>query len=303
VTTAGEAIDTVNKAFGRHPGMRALHAKGILCKGTFTPTPEAATLTTAGHMNGGPVPATFRFSNGGGDPDQPDYAPDLRGLAAKFYLDDGTRADIVAVSAPTFAFKTPEGFIELIDAQGSGPAVAWKLPMVFVRHPEGLRALPGAAAAMRPVASYAVISYYGQHAFRWIDAQGGERWVRYRVRPQAPRESITPWAARGRGRDYLQDELRARLERGPVRFSLEVQIAIPGDPIDDPSAAWPQSRRTVAVGTYEVTGLETERETGGDVLVFDPTRVVDGIELSDDPVLRFRHDAYSESVARRMASS
>ena len=55
-------------------------------------------------------------------------------------------------------------------------------------------------------------------------------------------------------------------------------------------------------GTFELTALETERETGGDVLVFDPTRVVDGIELSNDPVLRFRHDAYSDSVARRMAS-
>jgi catalase len=56
----------------------------------------------------------------------------------------------------------------------------------------------------------------------------------------------------------------------------------------------------VRAGTLELTELETERETGGDVLVFDPTRVTDGIELSDDPVLRFRHEAYTESVARRM---
>ena len=42
----------------------------------------------------------------------------------------------------------------------------------------------------------------------------------------------------------------------------------------------------VTAGTFEITGLDTERETGGDVLVFDPTRVIDGIELSDDPVLR-----------------
>jgi catalase len=38
------------------------------------------------------------------------------------------------------------------------------------------------------------------------------------------------------------------------------------------------------------------------VLVFDPTRVVDGIELSDDPVLRFRPAAYDVSVARRTTS-
>ena len=54
-----------------------------------------------------------------------------------------------------------------------------------------------------------------------------------------------------------------------------------------------------AAGVLELTGQETGRETGGDVLVFDPTRVTDGIECSDDPVLLFRPKAYSESVARR----
>jgi catalase len=89
---------------------------------------------------------------------------------------------------------------------------------------------------------------------------------------------------------------------GPVRFWLELQIAAAGDPVDDPSAVWPSDRQRVRAGTLEITDLETERETGGDVLVFDPTRVVDGIELSDDPVLRFRRDAYSDSVAERMPS-
>jgi catalase len=36
------------------------------------------------------------------------------------------------------------------------------------------------------------------------------------------------------------------------------------------------------------------------VLVFDPVRVTDGIELSDDPILRFRSPAYRVSVERRM---
>jgi catalase len=252
-------------------------------------------------MNSGPLEATFRFSNGSGNPHDADYRPDPRGLAAKLYLPDGERTDIVCVSTPRFPVSTPEGFIELVHAQSAGPAALVKLPLVLARHPEAIRVLPVAAPSLRPPASYAVIPYFGIHAFKWIDAQGGSRFVRYRLEPQAPRETIAPWAARRRGPDYLQEDLRARLEQGPIRFTLNVQIAIPSDPIDDPSAAWPSSRRTVAVGEYEITGLETERETGGDVLVFDPTRVIDGVELSDDPVLRFRHAAYSESVARRMA--
>ena len=38
---------------------------------------------------------------------------------------------------------------------------------------------------------------------------------------------------------------------------------------------------------------------GDDILVFDPTRVTDGIDLSDDPILRFRPRAYAASVTRR----
>ena len=46
----------------------------------------------------------------------------------------------------------------------------------------------------------------------------------------------------------------------PVLFSLEVQIAEPGDPVDDPSAAWPRGRRRVIVGTLKVTGPDIDRD-------------------------------------------
>jgi catalase len=297
---AGQAIDAVNKVFGSHAGFRALHAKGILCKGTFTPTPDASTLTRAPHMRGGAFEATFRFSNGSGDPHHPDYAPDPRGFAVKLYLPDGARTDMVCVTTPRFPTSTPEAFVDFVRAQGAGPAAALKVPLFLARHPEALKAIPAAVPTLRPPASYATAPYYGIHAFRWLDDHGGTRHVRYFVVPDAPVEWLSPIAARRRGGDYLQPELRERLAAGPIGFSLEVQIAIPGDPVDDPSATWPKARRRVHVGDFAITALETERETGGDVLVFDPTRVIDGIELSDDPVLRFRHDAYSASVERRM---
>jgi catalase len=186
-----------------------------------------------------------------------------------------------------------------LQAQAAGPATAWKLPRFLARHPEALRVLPVVAPTLRPPASYAAIPYYGLHSFKWSDVGGGERYVRYTLRPEAGESRLFPWAARRRGPDYLQEEIVERLARGPVRFTLEVQIATPGDPITDPSAAWPSSRRRMPVGTIDITGPETERETGGDVLVFDPSRVLDGIECSEDPVLSFRPSAYSESVKRR----
>jgi catalase len=78
-----------------------------------------------------------------------------------------------------------------------------------------------------------------------------------------------------------------------------VVIAGDGDPVDDSTAAWPDERERVEVGRLELAGPDPERERGGDILVFDPTRVTDGIELSGDPILRFRPEAYSASVVRR----
>jgi catalase len=299
--TPEQATDAANDAFGRHPGFRALHAKGTLLKGTFTATPEAARLTRAGHMQGEPIPATIRVSNGGGNPDAPDYAPDVRGLAVKLYLSDGARTDIVAQSAPRFPVHTPDAFVKLLHAQHPGPAMAWKFPLFLARHPEALRSLPANLPSLRPPTSYAACRYYAIHAYRFLDSEGGSRYVRYTFLPEAGEERIGPRDAKRRGRDYLQKDIRDRVAAGPVRFTLELQIAAPGDDVDDPASVWPKDRERVRAGLLEIMDLETERETGGDVLVFDPTRVVDGIELSDDPVLQFRAAAYSESVARRTA--
>ena len=88
---AEEIVDAINEISGVHPGHRAAHAKGTLLTGTFTPSGAAASLTTASHMQGEPVRVTARFSNGGGDPDIPDYAREGRGMAVKFYLPTAAR--------------------------------------------------------------------------------------------------------------------------------------------------------------------------------------------------------------------
>ena len=88
-----EAVDVINARFGRHPRRRALHAKGIWCRGTFRATPEAAALSRAVHLQGGDVEVLARLSNGGGNPNVPDYEPDVRGLAVKFELPGGEATD------------------------------------------------------------------------------------------------------------------------------------------------------------------------------------------------------------------
>jgi catalase len=301
-TLAEQAVDAMNSRFGSHPGHRAAHAKGIFCGGTFTATPAAARLTRAAHMQGDPVEVLVRFSNGSGDPDLPDYARDARGMAVKFSLPNGSVTDIVSLTLPRFFVRTPDDFIAFTRAAGAGLAAAWKLPLFLATHREAFPALR-AAMALSPPASYAACRYNGIHAFRWIDPDGGERHVRYAWLPEGDERSLSTAEAKDLGRDYLRDELAERLGRGPARFTLQVQIADAQDPVDDATAVWPEERETVVVGTLELTALESGREEGGEVLVFDPVRVTEGIQLSTDPLIQFRSDAYTVSVDRRVRAS
>jgi catalase len=123
--------------------------------------------------------------------------------------------------------------------------------------------------------------------------------VRFRWEPEGDVETLDADEARARGDRYLQEELGARMAAGPTAFRLVLTLAGPDDPVDDPTAIWPEDREQVVAGHLELSGPEEERERDGDVLVFDPTRVVDGIELSDDPILHFRRRAYAVSVERR----
>src|SRR5439155_23744953 len=106
--------------------------------------------------------------------------------------------------------------------------------------------------------------------------------------------------ARGRGRDYLREELAERLGEGPVAFELLLQVAAEEDPLEDPTSPWPDDRDLVLGGRLEITELVDDPEGAGHIDVFDPTRVVDGIELSDDPVLHARRAAYSVSAYKRL---
>jgi catalase len=287
------ALDRINGVFGRHDGDRTLHAKGAFYAGTFTATPWAAARCRAAHLRGDPVPVRVRWSNGAGKRNS-DKVPDVRGMAVSFRLPDGTATDLLAQTGPRFPVRTVEDFLELVESADK----PWKLPLFLARNPGAAPALlAGARAqALVPPYSFAEVSYYPIHAYQWVAADGAETWVRYRFSPVDGRAGRT--SGTFTGRDRLREEILARLAAHPVRYTLEVQVAGPDDDPHDPTSVW--SAGFVDAGTFEVTGPDPDREQDGEVVVFDPTRVVDGIELSDDPILRYRPAAYSASVGRRV---
>lgn len=287
-----EAIDRVNGVFGEHHA-RALHAKGQFFSGTFTATAEAAALSRAGHLQGSPVPVWVRWSNGSGHPRVPDGAPDVRGMAVSFRLPDGTATDLLGQTAPRFPVRTAKAFLEFVEASRK-PV---NLPLFLLRHRSAIPAMLAniRGKAIVPPSSYAEVTFFPIHAYSWVAADGSSSWVRYELRPL----SSTAPDGTFSGRDRLQEEIVARLDRGPVRYDLWVTVAAPGDDPHDPMSVW-KGARSFSAGVISIDAPDPAREQDGEVVVFDPTRVVDGIGLSDDPILRYRPLAYSASVERRL---
>ena len=294
------AIDRFRAAFSPPPGYRTLHAKGRFYTGTFTATPEATELCRAGHLDGQPHEVTVRWSNAAGKP-RSDKNPDIRGMAVKFRLPDGTATDLLGQTSPRFPTDDPEVFVQLTEASEK----PLTLPLFIARHP-GVLATALSSARAKAVSShvtFAEVTFYPIHAYGWLDAAGHRTWVRYVFRPTATKGDRLE--REFSGRDRLADEMDARLERGPVTHEMWVQVAGEGHDPHRATSVWSGARELLA-GRVVVTAPLDDPEGGpmsGRPTVFDPSRVVDGIELSDDPILRFRPGAYSESVARRTTTA
>src|ERR1700748_728380 len=88
---ARQIFETMVRMPGTQAGHRIVHAKGLVCQGTFTPSREASTLSKAAHFAGPAVPVTIRFSNAAPDPFVPDNSAFAgpRGIAIRFNLPDG----------------------------------------------------------------------------------------------------------------------------------------------------------------------------------------------------------------------
>lgn len=293
-----EHVDALNKVFGQHPGARAIHAKGTVLEGTFTPSITATSVSKAAHFKQA-VAVTVRFSNFAGIPDIPDNHPlaNPRGLAIKFKLADGSTTDIVSHSFNGFPTPTANDFHDLIVALGaSGPDAAkpTALDTYLGSHPVAKNFLTTQKTA--PV-SYGTLPYYGVNTFKFTNEAGVVTYGRYQFIPEAGEHLLKAADAANAAPDYLTTEVRQRVEKGPLKFKMVLQVAEAGDKLDDPSIAWPDSRKLVELGTLSITKavLSVDAEKP---LLFQPNAVTPGIEVQD-PMINVRSAAYSVSFGRR----
>lgn len=294
--------DTMVKGNGRvWPGYRVNHAKGALYEGGFTPAPGAAALTTAPHLQSTPSTLLLRFSNAGGMPEAPDTAPSsaVRGLSFTFRLPDGAETDLMCINVPVFPTRTPEEFLGLLRAaQTTRPDSPQPSPIArfLGAHPAAMHF----ARLPKPVPeSFATEQFFALHAYRLTNAAGEIRFVRFRVVPETGTAYRTAESLAGLPPDLLFDELRTRVTIGPVRYRLQAQVAENGDPLEDPTLPWPESRRLVELGTINVTRAVPDTAMAERKVGFLPNRELPGLGLSDDPFLQTRADVYAIAFPAR----
>jgi catalase len=293
-------VDALNGVFGKQTTGRAIHAKGIVLEGTFVANSTAHSLSKAAHLNTPRVPIIVRFSNFAGIPTIADTDPlaTPRGMALKFSLPDGTATDVVAHSFNGFPTKTAEDFRLLMVALGnSKPGVAAPTPAdVFMStHPTAKSFFDHLPS---PPESFATAEYFGVNSFQFTNAAGRSRYGRYQLLPNAGVKYLPKEIANQVKPDYLEEKIGDRVPKGAVQFLLRVQLAMPGDAIDDPSVAWPESRPTVDLGVITITRIDNDSDTMQEKLLFTPTAVTAGIATAD-PMIEARNSAYGVSYARR----
>src|SRR5580698_5663404 len=293
-----QIVDLANKVDGVHPGFRAFHAKGVVVEGTFKASPEAARLSRAILFNGSTIPVTARFSDGSGMPTVPDGSPAMpRGIAIKYHLPGGADTDMVSNSFKFFPVGTGEDFRDLLQAITASPPDAPhpnKVEQFFGSHPNA----PKAIGSLPIPDSFADEEYHGIDAFIFVNKNGQRQAVRYVIAPEKV-VHITPEEAAKQSPNYLFDDLAKRISRKPVVFHVKAQLAEPGDQTKDASQPWPDDRKVVDLGVLTLTKIVPDSLEAQKKLLFLPTNLIPGIDLSDDPLPRVRSAAYGVSFARR----
>jgi catalase len=301
---AQQIFNTMISVPGVKPGHRPVHAKGILCRGTFASSGKAAALSKAAHFQGGSTPLTIRFSDGAPDPAVPENSYDAspRGIAVRFHLPGDGLTDIVALSHNGFAVATGQEFLALqkaiVTTDPSKPH-PWPIEAFLGTHPAALKFV----TEIRVIpASLANEAFFSNNAFVLVNARGSRQAVRYQVVPVAGRHDLTEAEAKTKSPNFLIEDLKTRLAAGPVQFRLVIQIPNPGDATADPSQVWPEDRQTMDAGMISITSAVADSAEVERGLVFDPTHLTDGIELSDDELPTLRARVYSLSATHRMKS-
>lgn len=296
-------VDQIEATAGKFEGYRRSGAKGICATGEFVGTPAARALSSASAFSGKPIPVIVRFSVGGANPMAGDNAKSQRNMALQFNLPNGESWLMGNISSPVFGATSPQQLLAFFAVRQPDPitkkADPAKVKEFDDANPE--TQLQGKHFASQPVpASFTSINYWGVHAYGFVNASGAKQFGKWVFEPAGGVRGLTDDEAKAKGANFLFDDLRQRVKDGPVAFDFNLELAEPGDKLDNATVPLPQGRKKVNMGTLKVTSVSADAGGACVTINFNPMVMPKGVEPSADPMLAGRAAPYAVSQGRRL---
>lgn len=299
---------------------RVVHARGYAAHGDFELYKSMKEFTTAGFLQepGTITPVFTRFSNVVGSSGSSDTVRDVKGFAVKFYTEQGNY-DLVGNNIPVFFIQDGLKFPDLIHAIKPEPhneipqaSSAHDTFWDFVANNQESANMVMWLMSDRAIAkNFRMMEGFGVHTFRFVNAQGVSRFVKFHWKPLLGVHSLVWDEAQkisGKDPDYQRRDLWESIEHGNFpEYELGVQIINEDDEfmfdfdILDATKLWPEEIVPVQIFgkmtlNRNVDNVFAETEQ----VAFHPGNVVPGIDFTNDPLLQGRLFSYLDTQLIRL---
>jgi catalase len=301
---------------------RVVHARGAGAHGYFQPYESMSEFTKAKFL-GDPAtktPVFVRFSTVGGSRGSADSVRDVRGFSVKFYTEDGNY-DIVGNNIPVFFIQDAIKFPDIIHAVKPEPNN--EMPQASTAHPnfwdfislvpESMHMIMWILSDRTVPRNFSTMQGFGIHTFRWVNAEGKSRFVKYHWKPLAGVHSNVFDEAQkiaGKDPDFHRRTLWDSIEMGNYpEYELGVQIVEEEDELKfgfdilDSTKLIPEELVPVRpIGKMVLNRNPDNFFAETEQVAYQPSNVVPGIDFSDDPLLQGRLMSYHDTQLHRLGS-
>jgi catalase len=299
---------------------RVVHARGAGAHGLFQVYKSLAQYTTAKFLQDPAVktPVFVRFSTVAGSRGSSDLARDVRGFAVKFYTEEGNY-DLVGNNIPVFFIQDAVKFPDLIHAVKPEPH--HEIPQAASAHdtfwdfislmPESMHMIMWVMSDRAIPRSLRMMEGFGVHSFRFINAQGKARFVKFHWKPLLGVHSLV-WdeavKISGQDPDFQRRDLWEAIENGDFpEWEFGVQIVEEKDEhafdfdLLDPTKLIPEELVPVQrVGKLTLNRNPDNFFAETEQVAFHPGHLVPGIDFTDDPLLQGRLFSYTDTQLIRL---
>jgi catalase len=299
---------------------RVVHARGAAAHGFFQCYKGNSELTKAGLLTdpSRKTPVFVRFSTVAGSRGSSDLARDVRGFAVKFYTDEGI-FDLVGNNIPVFFIQDAIKFPDFIHAVKPEPNN--EIPQAASAHdtfydfislsPETLHMLMWVMSDRAIPRSFRMIEGFGIHTFRFINAAGKSRFVKFHWKPLLGMHSVLWDEAQkisGTDPDFHRRDLWDTIANGGVaQWEFGVQVVEEKDEhkfdfdLLDPTKIIPEEMVPVQrIGKLTLNRNPDNFFAETEQVAFHPGHLVPGIDFTDDPLLQGRLFSYTDTQLTRL---